>query len=489
MIRRRLWTSLLAIVVAAVALLVVNMAMRNGPDLGLDLQGGVSVVLAPVAEADRDDLRAVRDLIRDDLEADGIVEPDVRVEGDTVVVDVPGVKDQVPALRTVDASQVVLRPLQAECAEAAPASEPAASSEPATSSEPAAGSAPADSEPPASTEPEAPAGPVGPNTFDTGESSPFTPPPPDPLDSSTTVHDLGGLECAVGPAQRGGMFGSATTRDEGGDWAVVATLSAAGQTAIQTLSEGGAAGIGVVVDDVLYGYGFPQAAATATDDPTLIIGGESMTERDAEVLAAAIDRGDYPVEMRAERIETVSETLGSDSLAAIVVAGLVGLAAVGAVVAFLYRRFVAVLAAGLALWGLLVYSAAALLAETTNYAITLAGAAGLAIGLALAVDSHVVYFERLKDDVRHGRTIRNSAARSYKATWRTVFTADLVAIVAAIALFAIGTGAVRTFALYLGVGAVCDLVVSLLAARSIVGLLADNGWLDEGDSFRLKEYA
>jgi preprotein translocase subunit SecD len=394
---------------------------------------------------------------------------------------VPGVKDQVPALRAVDASRVVLRPLQAECAEPTATSEPAAS-------EPTA-SEPADSEPPASTEPEAPAGPVGPNTFDTGESSPFTPAPPDPLDSSTTVRDLGGLECAVGPAQRGGMFGSATTRNDGGGWAVVATLSPAGQTAIQTLSEGGAAGIGVVVDDVLYGYGFPQPAATAADDPTLIIGGESMTERDADVLAAAIDRGDYPVELRAERIETVSETLGSDSLGTIVIAGLVGLAAVLGVLAVLYHRFVAVLVAGLALWGLLAYSAAALLAETTNYAITLAGAAGLAVGLGLAVDSHVVYFERLKDDVRHGRTVRNSAARSYKATWRTVLTADLVAIVAAIALFAIGTGSVRTFALYLGVGAVCDLVVSLLAARSIVGLLADNGWLDEGDSFGVKEYA
>ncbi len=98
-----------------------------------------------------------------------------------------------------------------------------------------------------------------------------------------------------------------------------------------------------------------------------------------------------------------------------------------------------------------------------------------------------MYFERMKEEVRHGRTIRNSALRSFKATWRTIVAADLVALIAAVVLFLLSVGSVRGFALYLGVTTVCDLIVCFFFTRPAVGLLAESGWLDRGDTFGLKE--
>ena len=111
---RRLRWSLIAFVLLVAGLLGTNLGFGNRPILGLDLQGGVSVILQSTDEASADDLLVVQDLIRDELETLGIAEPDVRVEGDNIVVDLPGVKDQAQALEAVDVAGIVsLRPVLA----------------------------------------------------------------------------------------------------------------------------------------------------------------------------------------------------------------------------------------------------------------------------------------------------------------------------------------------------------------------------------------
>src|SRR4029453_19255511 len=105
--RSRLWASLLGIVFISASLLALNLALGNTPVLGLDLRGGVSVILAATEGAGDDDLIVIRDLIRDELEQRGIAEPDVRVEGSNVIVDLPGVKDQQDALDAVDIAGIV----------------------------------------------------------------------------------------------------------------------------------------------------------------------------------------------------------------------------------------------------------------------------------------------------------------------------------------------------------------------------------------------
>ena len=110
--RRRLWATLISTVVIVIVLFVGALATNTLPILGLDLQGGVSVILAPVEAASGDDLIVIRDLIRSELENQGIAEPDVRVQGQAIVIDLPGVKDQQEALDAVDVSGVVeLRPV------------------------------------------------------------------------------------------------------------------------------------------------------------------------------------------------------------------------------------------------------------------------------------------------------------------------------------------------------------------------------------------
>ncbi len=110
--KRRLWTSLIGVVLIVLITLGFNIATDNTPILGLDLQGGVSVILAPTEPATAEELTVIRDQIRSELERQGIAEPDVRVQGDTIVVDLPGVRDQQEALSAVDVSGVVeLRPV------------------------------------------------------------------------------------------------------------------------------------------------------------------------------------------------------------------------------------------------------------------------------------------------------------------------------------------------------------------------------------------
>ena len=103
---------MIGVVLIVISTLAYNVATDNTPILGLDLQGGVSVILAPVEPATSEDLVVIRDLIRNELERRGIAEPDVRVQGETIVVDLPGVRDQEDALSAVDVSGVVvLRPV------------------------------------------------------------------------------------------------------------------------------------------------------------------------------------------------------------------------------------------------------------------------------------------------------------------------------------------------------------------------------------------
>ena len=550
MIRRRLWISLVGIVLVTIVLLAVNLVSGNEPVLGLDLQGGISVVLSTEEDATADDLDSIRDLIREELEGRGIAEPDVRVEGENVIVDLPGVRDQREALDAVDVAGIVqLRPLMSPCV--APVEEPVVTTEAAptdsTSPEsataestpigsttpdatgtttatpsgwrrPAAAdtSVPPSSEPatstPESTEPgpttttEAPLGPVGPNPVTTYPPTPYGPPPAPTDDTITDLSTADGLTCTVGPVQLGpsgesggelfarGSAAATLTPAEG--WTVSAELTEEGLGTFNQLAGACSTGaqncpagaIAIVLDGVI------QSAPRVTQSTfprQISISGQgagAFAESEARALARVLDRGAFPVQVQTESVQTVSPTLGEDSLRAAIFAALVGVVLVLAGLTFFYRRLIVVVIAGLVVWGLLIYSAAAIISQTTNYALSLAGVTGIIVAVGITVDSYVVYFERLKEEVRHGRTVRNSAPRAFKATWRTIVAADLVSLIAAGVLFSLSVGSVRGFALYLGVTTVCDLIVCWFFTRPAVLLLADSGWLDEGDTFGLENY-
>jgi preprotein translocase subunit SecD len=135
---------------------------------------------------------------------------------------------------------------------------------------------------------------------------------------------------------------------------------------------------------------------------------------------------------------------------------------------------------GLAISGALVYSVTALISRFYNGVLSLAGVAGLIVSIGVTIDSYVVFFERLKDEVRSGRSLRNSAQRGFNAAFRTILIADAVSLIGAAVLWYLSVGAVRGFAFYLGLSTVMDVFVAYFFTRPAVLLLARSRFMGHG---------
>jgi preprotein translocase subunit SecD len=504
--RRRLWVSMIGTVVFVVFLLAAVLVTGNTPVLGLDLQGGVSVILAPVKPATGDDLIVIRDLIRSELENKGIAEPDVRVQGQTIVVDLPGVKDQQKALDAVDVSGVVeLRPVvnPSECGQSTstgpitpaitpstttPFSNPATdapSSESGPSSGPSSGMvmAPAAFRPQQTT----PAPTVPGSTVVTPPSGQAALLGQPSSSGAELLPTRDGSKICVGPAQgTGEVFsrGSAKLTAQDG-WGVSVGIRGDGKqtwnnlaaecynaTATCPSTQQGVRGqIAITLDGTVQSA--PQVNQPSFTDSVAITG--SFSKAEAQSLASVLNRGAFPVEIKAQEARTVSASAGADSLQAAVIAGIIGLILTLILMFLYYRSLTIVIVAGITVWGMLVFTAASLVSIWTNYSLGLAGVTGIIVAVGVTVDSYVVFFERIKDELRNGRSFKNAAPRSFGATWRTIWVADLVSIIAAAILFTLSVGSVRGFALYLGITTLCDLFVCYFFTRPAVLLLASSG--------------
>jgi preprotein translocase subunit SecD len=525
--RRRLWVSLISTVVFVVLLFVGVVATGNTPILGLDLQGGVSVILAPVEPATDDDLIVIRDLIRSELENQGIAEPDVRVQGQAIVVDLPGVKDQQDAIDAVDVSGVVeLRPVVnfTECSTTpvTPAAvptettetvvsvpdstptgdtssdgtvsvDPAAAATTATTGVPTTLAVPGESVAPAGFR-MAPAQTVPPTTIEPVTTGPAEIPLPNtPIVPSASGAELlptrDGATVCVGPAQATGEVferGSATVTADAG-WGVAINLRGDGQAAWNSLAnqcyntaptcpstQPGVRGqIAITLDSVVQSA--PQVNQPDFSDSVAITG--SFTQGEADDLAAVLNRGAFPVEVVAQEARIISPSAGSDSLNAAVFAGIFGVLLVLGFMFLYYRSMAIVIVAGLTVWGLLVFGVASLVSTWTNYSLSLAGVTGIIVSIGVTVDSYVVFFERIKDEMRSGRSLKNGAPRSFSATWRTIWSANLVSMIGAVILFTLSVGSVRGFALYLGITAFCDLIICYTFTRPAVLLIAGSAFM------------
>ena len=493
--RRRLWTSLIGVVLIVFGTLAYNIVTDNTPILGLDLQGGVSVILAPVEPASPEDLLVIRDLIRDELERRGIAEPDVRVQGQTIVVDLPGVKDQADALDAVDVSGVVeLRPVVnfADCPapEApTPADTPSTGSVAPTTSivEPSgfrrAQSPPADSIP-------TDTAPI--DTVPT-DSVPTDSVPLGPVLDQAPVATVAGAELlpsrdgtvvCVGPAQGTGEVFSkgsaALTLDQGfgvsvglrGDgqatWNALANECYNATPTCPSTQPGLRGQIAIVLDDVVQSA--PQVNQPNFTDSVAITGDFSKAE--AEDLVNVLNRGAFPVAIEAQEARTVSASAGTDALRAGIIAGLIGLALVLVLMIAYYRWLALVIVAGMFVWAGMVWAMSSFVSGWTNYSLSLAGVTGIIVAVGVTVDSYVVFYERIKDELRSGRTIKNAAPRSFNMTWRTIWSADVVSLIGAFILFWLSVGSVRGFALYLGLTTICDLLVCYFFTRPAILLLS-----------------
>ena len=176
----------------------------------------------------------------------------------------------------------------------------------------------------------------------------------------------------------------------------------------------------------------------------------NFTEREAKDLALVLRYGSLPVQLDRQTVQTVSASLGRDSLRAGIIAGAVGLGLVALYMVLYYRALGLVVWLGLLVSGALMYSLVTLLGQTSGLALTLAGATGIIVSVGVTVDSYVVYFERLKDEIRSGKTIRSSVDRGFSRAYRTILAADAASFIGAVVLYVLSVGSVRGFAFFLG---------------------------------------
>ncbi len=142
---------------------------------------------------------------------------------------------------------------------------------------------------------------------------------------------------------------------------------------------------------------------------------------------------------------------------------------------FYYRLLGIVVVSGLAVTGALLWATIAFMGQSLNTTIDLAGIIGLIVSVGITVDSYIVYFERLKDEARAGRTVRSSVDKGFHSAFRTVLAADAVSLLGAAILYIISVGDVKGFALFLGISTIYDIIITYFFTRPFVILLGQSG--------------
>jgi protein-export membrane protein SecD len=198
----------------------------------------------------------------------------------------------------------------------------------------------------------------------------------------------------------------------------------------------------------------------------------SFTESDAKNLAAILNAGSLPVNLTKQSVRTVSPTLGTESLKEGVIAGAAGLILLFLYLLFYYRLLGIVAWFGMSIWAIAAITLISLAGRSFGYALTLAGVAGLVISLGVTADSYIVFFERLKDEVRAGRSPRTAVQPAFQRAFKTIVAADIVTGIAAAVLYFTAVSSVRGFALTLGVATALDLAVVYFFKRPTVFLIA-----------------
>jgi preprotein translocase subunit SecD len=428
--KRSLTLSLVGIIVAAAAILGGTQAAGWSPHLGLDLQGGASVVLKPRTSVPSGVLNQSIAIIRTRVDALGVGESQIDRQGSNIVVQLPGVKDQARALAVVgQTAELRFRPVLQTL--------PPQGDPPTTARE-----------------------------ADLPDQTVVLP----ELDKNNQVTS----RYQLGPAEITGRVvrnAVATPPQVAGDWTVDVTFTNDGSSKFDAMA-GKYVGkqVAIVLDSVVKSA--PTIQQAQFNGKAQITG--SFGEKEAKDLALVLRYGSLPVQLEPQSVERVSATLGKDSLRAGIIAGIVGLALVLLYMILYYRALGLVVLLGLSVSGALLWGIISYLGHANGLALSLAGATGIIVSVGVTVDSYIVYFERLKDEIRSGKTVRSSVDRGFSRAYRTILAADLVSFIAAASLYLLTVGAVRGFAFFLGLSTVLDVITAYLFTRPMVILLGRN---------------
>ncbi|GAA5002074.1 protein translocase subunit SecD [Actinopolymorpha pittospori] len=225
---------------------------------------------------------------------------------------------------------------------------------------------------------------------------------------------------------------------------------------------------------------FPVIEGPITDGQASITG--QFSQQQATDLANTLKYGALPLTFETSQVSTVSPTLGSDQLRGGLIAGAIGLALVVLYSFFYYRGLGLVVVLSLAAAAAVVYAAVSLLGPQ-GFTLTLAGIAGLIVAIGITADSFVVYFERLRDEVREGRSLRTAVETGWVRARRTILAADSVSLLAAVVLYTLSVGNVRGFAYALGLTTVVDIIIVFVFTKPLLTLLSRTRFFGEGHRF------
>ena len=422
--RRNLIISLVAIVVISVGGVIATFVTDTKPQLGLDLQGGASVTLQPVGKADEESLQVVTDILRNRIDSLGVAEPEIIRQGQTVVVNLPGIKDQDRAIQLVGQTGQGPVPAGAGRDVGRRRRQP----RPATTT----------TVPGSTVAPDATAttvtrlrrrlrrddddhggGRPGGSTTTTlapEVAAQITPREGDTPDATVVLPGRDGqVLYTLGPAFALGedAISTASATVLNGEWVVDLTLKD-GDKGLGAWNTWAAkcygqeadcptGGMAIVLDGTVIAAPVPQTPYFSDTNVQVSGGGSGFSKTEAKDLGRVLKYGGVPVELKPQAAQTVSATLGKDSLRAGLIAGFVGVVLVLLLMILYYRRLAILVVIGLFLSGCLLWTTISILSKTSGLALTLAGVTGIIVSIGITVDSYVVFLERLKDEVRSGQ--------------------------------------------------------------------------------------
>jgi preprotein translocase subunit SecD len=491
------------------------------PKLGLDLQGGASVILTPKTTPKSGQLQTAVDILNRRVNGAGVAEAEVVTQGSNIVVSLPGGnRSSLKGLATT--AQLRFR----EVIQAQPGSNGAAASP-----QPSAPSVTTTVKPSTSAAPSpAPSKTASGRALSSGLLAAPTPTPspsstskasatPTPSASGSAAPDdgvlvhtgdpyspaaLAALDCTDEKARRSvvdddpnkqivacsedgnekyqldiakvvgtDVKTAAAQRDQTlGAWQIIVKFTGKGQDKWTNLTAATVVKrVAIALDAVVISA--PNIQERIDGDAQ--ISGDFNRDTSAD-LANVLKYGALPLSFSSGEVQVVSPTLGKDQLHSGLLAGGIGLIAVIIYSLLYYRMMGFVTIASLIMSGLLVYASVAILGKQIGFALSLAGIAGFIVAVGITADSFVVFFERLKDEIKEGRTPRSAVDRAWVRARRTILSADTVSFLAAIILYFVSVGGVRGFAFTLGLSTLLDVVVVFLFTRPLVSWLSRFSW-------------
>ncbi len=510
-IRSIVW--LLVIIVALIAANGASVLFNNGqwtPKLALDLEGGTQIILSPQLasgeQVDQEQLEQAVAIIRQRVDAGGVSESEINTQGgENIVVGIPGVPDPATIERIQSSAKLEFRPvLLADLASNQtlddPADEDPALDEGAAgddaeqngtdadgAGEPTENPTPTDASDPAwvTEELQTQFGEFDCSSLDVVGAN--VAPVDEPL---VTCEVDSSIKYILGPVEvegesiadaRSGLIASSTgvTSNE---WGVFIDFNAEGTAQFREVTErlvslqGIRNQFAIVLDGRVISA--PRTIAAITDGSPQISG--NFTQESAQTLADQLKFGALPLGFEVQSSENITATLGLSQLQSGIIAGLIGIALVIGYSLVQYRALGGVIIASLVIAAIVTYLIITYLSNQQGYRLSLAGVAGLIISIGVIADSFIVYFERIRDELRDGRRLDGAVEAGWKRAFRTILISDVINFIAALVLFVLAVGNVRGFAFTLGITTIVDLIVVALFTHPMMQLLGRTRFFGSG---------